>query len=260
VLEQGGLINVLAYGLLAALATGLGGLLPMLLWRPGPHFLAASLGVAGGAMLSITTLGLIPMALSQRLAGAMLGLLAGLLAFAILDESLSHRYDKAIASSKDYQGVKGLDGDVALLRTAELVALAIPLHGVAEGLAIGTAISAFPRLGVVIAAALIVHKLPEGMAISTPLVALGWARRRILRITLVRGLALLAGALVGLSIAGASSLLLSVSLGMAGGAMLYISVDEMLHDAYQYGHPQLARWGMIAGMVVMMPVIFVFST
>jgi ZIP family zinc transporter len=264
---QGGWTDVVIYGLMAAAATGIGGLLPILFWRPGYRFLAASLGVAGGAMLSITILGLVPMALQQRPAGAMLGLVIGLLAFATLDEILSHRDTTAIAC--DLIPTSGPAGEApggdsqnqtvqaALVQTADLVALAIPLHGVAEGLAIGAGVSAFPGLGLVIAAALIVHKLPEGIAIATPLVALGRAKSFVLRVTITRGLALLVGALLGLFVAGTSPLFLSVMLGIAGGAMLYISIDEMLHNSHQCGHPQVARWGMIAGMLVMTPVIWV---
>ncbi len=249
------LLDVIAYGLLAALATGLGGLLPILLWRPGPHFLAISLGLAGGAMLAVTVLGLIPTALGQMPLGTMVGLVVGLLTFAILDEGLSHRREKGSADSSVLETLPASEGSAALAATAVLVAVGIPLHGIAEGLAVGTGVSAFPKLGLVIAAALIIHKLPEGIAIATPLVSLGRARWQILRITLVRGFALLAGALLGLLIAAASRFVLSASLGLAAGAMLYISIDEMLHDAYQYGHPQLARWGMVVGVAFMSPLV-----
>jgi len=115
-------------------------------------------------------------------------------------------------------------------------------------------------LGVTLALVIALHNIPEGLAVATPLVMAKISKTRVLLMTAGAGLPMAVGAFLGGVIGNISLLLLAVSLGFAGGAMLYIVCDELIPDAYE--EAKNTHWpimGILLGVVMGIILINVFG-
>jgi ZIP family zinc transporter len=141
----------------------------------------------------------------------------------------------------------------ALQRMGLLSALAIAIHNFPEGLATFTAALSDPALGASIAVAIAIHNIPEGIAVSVPLYYATGSRRRAFFFSFLSGLSEPVGALVGYLFLAQlfNDLMFGLLFAGVAGIMVFISLDELLPTAEEYGEHHLAIYGLIAGMVVM---------
>jgi len=140
-----------------------------------------------------------------------------------------------------------------LMRAGVFTALAIGIHNFPEGLA--TFASALSNLGVgvAIAIAVAIHNIPEGISVSVPIFYATGDRKKAFRLSFLSGLAEPAGALLGYAILRPflTHALLASLLGFVAGIMVYISVDELLPLAHQYGKGHAVITGITLGMAIM---------
>ena len=232
--------EILLISTLAGLTTALGAGIVIYLGKPSTTLLSILLGFAGGVMLAISSLELLPEAI--EIGGtfmALLGFLLGTLLMHLLDHLIPHlHFSNGCEKS-----------NVEMLKVGYLIFLGIAVHNVAEGLAIGAGLVANPGLGAAIAIAIGIHNIPEGMATAVPLCLGGLKAVKVLILTAVAGLMTVVGAALG-SLAFQSNLgFVSVALGFAAGAMFYIVGDELIPHARNYHH-YWATIGLILGFVV----------
>ena len=233
----------------AGLSTTVGSVLVFIVRRPGPRFMALSLGFAAGVMILVSFAELLPKGIEEL--GPGLGYLAffvGLVAMFALDTAIPHSYQGV---ADDAPG--GDRADSRLLRLGLFVALGIGIHNFPEGMATFAATLADPRLGVSIAVAIAIHNIPEGLAVAAPIYAATGSRAKAFWWSFLSGLTEPLGAalaalfllpfLHGPALAG-------VLAGVAG-LMVFISLDELLPAAREHGEEHLAIIGTIAGMAVM---------
>ena len=140
-------------------------------------------------------------------------------------------------------------------------ALAIAIHNFPEGLATFTAALTDPTLGISIAVAIAIHNIPEGVAVSVPIYYATKNKKKAFWMSLLSGLAEPVGAIVGFIILrpfldGAT---LGIIFGAVAGIMVYISLDELLPTAREYGKHHIAIGGLIAGMAVMSVSLLLFA-
>jgi len=255
----------LALGLtiLAGLATGIGSLLGLSARRSNTTFLTLSLGFSAGAMIYISLVEILPqarLALQPQL-GNSLGYLSTVLAFfagialAALIDQLLPPHDAAVlfkikTEAGDNQTVMGRR---RLWRIGLFSALAIAIHNFPEGLATFLGALNNPRAGVGIAVAIAIHNIPEGLAVSAPIYYSTGSRRKAFWWSFLSGVLEPIGGLVGYFLFQSFHNQLAFGLVFAGtaGVMLYISIDELLPAAKEYGEQQHAIWSLIAGMAVM---------
>ena len=231
-------VEILRISMIAGLATTLGSVIVLLLGRPHERVLAALLAGAGGVMLAVVTVDLLPMAWKvgppqQVLAGIVLGLLFMKLA----DERLNPMAGPAPLTRRQ-----------RLKRIGLLVASGIALHDLPEGMAIAVGEEATHELGLLIALAIALHNLPEGMATATPL---SMARIRIWKILLLNiGIAFFTplGALLGLIALQAIQNSLAFFLAFAAGAMAFLVYAELWPLARER-HPHYALLGGTVGFI-----------
>ncbi|MEC9488640.1 MAG: ZIP family metal transporter [Halanaerobium sp.] len=220
------------------LGTAGGGLLVIGVKKLRETFLCVILGVSAGIMTVVVFFDLLPEALVVgNLWTALLGLAMGAILIGLLDLTFPHQH-----FSSRYEG------NQRYFKAGLLLALGIALHNIPEGLAIGAGYSSDTALGLGIAVLMAVQNLPEGMAVGTTLCMAGMRNSRTLLVTILAGLPMGLGALLGNLLGNISMFTLSISLGFAAGAMLYIIFDELIPDAHQKADGHWAISGILSGI------------
>ncbi len=240
------MVALLAGGV-AALLTSLGAVVAVpLYWFGGrvDRLLDAGLGFSSGVMLvaSFTSL-LLPAIESWGVWLPLLGFLLGALVMGLVHRLVPHEHL-----------LKGVvDGPAGLgskLEAAVLVALAIIIHNLPEGLAIGFASLYDPRAGWLMGLAIGVQDVPEGLAVTLPLLAVsrGWARPLMVGVLsgVSEWVAAVAAALLGVEE------LLPVLMGFGAGAMIFVTIREAVPEAFRGGYEDVATVGFLAGFSLML--------
>jgi zinc transporter, ZIP family len=147
-----------------------------------------------------------------------------------------------------------------LMRTGVFTALAIAIHNFPEGLATFTAALNDPSLGVAIAVAIAIHNIPEGIAVSVPVYYATGSRLKAFKLSFLSGLSEPVGALVGYLLLSRfmNDTVFGVLFAGVAGIMVFISIDELLPSAREYGEAHLSIYGLVAGMMVMAVSLLLF--
>ena len=223
-------------GLFAGLVTVVGGVIGTSIKRPSDRVLSAIFGFTAGAMLTVTFVNIIPEALKTSMLMALEGFVLGVIFLMIIDIKLPHVHVEEADSKR-------------LVRIGTLIAAGIFIHDLPEGLAIGAGYVVATPLGFMLALAIALHNAPEGFSIAVPLLAGGVRRSRTILATLIVSLPTALGAFLGGCIIHISPGLLAGTLGFAGGAMLYITSDELIPEAQRRGHSHAASAGLTLGTI-----------
>lgn len=239
-------LEITLIGLMAGtMGTGIGGLLALSLLKPSNNVLGLMLGFSGGIMLSIVFMELLQKAAENSFAHMIVGLLLGILVFVYLDNYFPHwHYVSEETVGKAY------------VRKGVLIATGIALHNLPEGIAIGAGFASSEQMGITLAILIAAHNIPEGMAVGFPLYFGGLGRVKSLAITLMAGVPMGVGALLGALAGNISLSFLSLSLGFAAGAMLYIVCDELIPDVYRLASAHTAILGITAGILTGMLMVY----
>ncbi len=242
-------MQALIYSMLAGSSTALGAILLMFTGTPGKRTMAGLLGFAGGIMLVISILELMPEALELGTIPVFFsGFFLGCGIMYLLDRFIPHAH---LSDSENLavENPERLKINSSVLRTGYLIFIGISMHNIPEGLAIGAGLESSPELGLIIAVAIGLHNIPEGLAVAGPLKAGGLSNLKVLLFTLVAGLMTPVGTALGLLVFGISEVLIAGSLAFAAGAMIYIVSDELIpQSSSMHGHA--ANAGMISGLLI----------
>lgn len=238
-------VEITLIGLVAGtVGTGLGGACAFLFLKPTQKALSIMLGLSAGVMLSIVFMELLQEAVAISFAFTIFGLLLGVLAFVFLDNYFPHKHFVSEDTGGKHYIKKGV-----------LIATGIALHNLPEGLAIGAGFASSAKMGITLAFLIAVHNIPEGIAVAFPLCIGGMNRAKSLSITLMAGLPMGIGAFLGSLSGNISPSFLSLSLGFAAGAMLYIVCDELIPDVYALTTAHTAILGIITGILTGMALV-----
>ena len=140
-----------------------------------------------------------------------------------------------------------------LMRMGLFTAIAIAVHNFPEGLA--TFISALqePSIAIPIVIAIAIHNIPEGIAVSVPIYQATGSKKKAFLYSFFSGLAEPIGALVGWGLLYPimNDTVFGIIFASVAGIMVFISFDELLPAAREYGEHHLSIYGLISGMIVM---------
>lgn len=257
--------NILfAFGMtvFAGLATGIGSLIGLLQKNFNPKFLAASLGFSAGVMIYVSLVEIFAKAKTALIAEygmkpgywfTIIGFFAGIFIIGIIDKLIpSGENPHEINKTKDYNQQVSRDKS-KLMRMGLFSALAIGIHNFPEGLATFMAGLTNPTLGVSIAIAIAIHNIPEGLAVSAPIYYATHSKKKAFFLSFLSGLAEPVGAIIGYFLLKwfFSDAAFGFIFAAVAGIMVYISLDELLPTAEEYGEHHVAIYGLIAGMAVM---------
>jgi len=231
-------------------ATILGSLLGFLIKELPHRWNDTVLGYCAGVMLAASTLGLILPAFEMSSGWGWLmvvaGVMGGALFLNVLDLITPHMHH-----------ITGLDAEQhahnSTLNHILLFVMAIAIHKLPEGMAAGVSMSdvsdGVPSWGVSIGIA--VQNVPEGMVIIAPLLMAGVTRLRTFAISVGIGLLEVVGVWIGFAMGSLSEALLPVMLGFAGGAMLYVTSDEMIPETHAHGYQKEATYALLLGFMTL---------
>lgn len=257
--------------LFAGLATGVGSLLALLTKRTNTKFLAVSLGFSAGVMIYVSMIEIFVKAKESLITVlgekggnwvTVAGFFGGMLVIALIDKFIPEKENpheiKKVECYIDENGnevcpVPSHDPRAKLLRTGLFTALAIAIHNFPEGLATFISGMQQPSLAIPIAMAIAIHNIPEGVAVSVPVFFSTGSKKKAFVYSFLSGLSEPLGALVGFTILRnfINDLTFGVVFAMVAGIMVFISLDELLPSAREYGEAHLSIYGLISGMVVM---------
>ncbi len=225
--------------IVAGLATCLGSFFIIVLGRPAERTFSLLFGLAGGIMLAVVIMDLVPSSLAYgSVKDALTGFSFGVILMLSLDVVLSRLYKPLTTSNQS-----------KLLKMGYLIAIGIALHDLPEGFAIAAGYSAKENLGALIAIAIGLHNIPEGMATATPLRMSGTSSKRILGINLLVSFFTPIGTFIGLKLVNISPNLIALLLSLAAGAMIYIVKNEILPESRKK-HPNYSSLGAIVGFLI----------
>ena len=252
----------------AGLATGIGSAIAFLAKRTNKRLLSFSLGLSGGVMIYVSFVELFQQAnlaltaeWGPRLGGSVtaLSFFAGILLIGVIDRlvpSFENPHEAHLVEEMDRRP----DKQGRLMRMGIMTALVIGIHNFPEGIATFMSAIDDPALGIAIAAAIAIHNIPEGIAVSIPIYYATGSRRKAFLLSLSSGLAEPVGALLAYAVLlpFLSPALLGCLFGIVAGIMVFISLDELLPAAEEYGEHHLSIYGVVTGMAVMAVSLILF--
>jgi len=256
---------------LAGASTGLGGAIAFFVRQATPRFLAASLGFSAGVMLYVSFVEILDKSKEnlQDLYEPQIASLAAVLAFfggialiALIDWLVpAYENPHEIHHIEDIGTQEHAVKYAGLLRMGLFTALAIAIHNFPEGLATFTASLSDPLLGLPIAVAIAIHNIPEGIAIFVPLYYATGSRKKAFLFSGLSGMAEPIGGLAGFALFQpfGVEIMFGFVFAAVAGIMVYISLDELLPTAEEYGRHHLAITSLLLGMAVMASSLVLFA-
>jgi len=250
-------MNLVLLGFLGSLAAGAMtafGALPVLFGHAvKPTTTDALLGFAAGVMLAASFFSLLVPGIeivSDRYgpgfmpaAIATCGLLLGAAVILFLDERLPHEHF-----------LTGREGpEAAEIKRVWLFVIAIALHNLPEGMAVGVGFGAGDILaGSKLAFGIGLQNAPEGLAVAVALLAKGYSRSYAFIIAALTGAVEPAAGLLSAIAVSYSVALLPWGMAMAAGAMIYVISHEIIPETHSHAHQKIATLGLLAGLALMM--------
>lgn len=259
----------LSFTLFAGLSTGIGSIIAFFAKRTNTLFLSVSLGFSAGVMIYVSFMELLADAINTLsiLHGDNMGTLYAVLAFfgGIL---LIMIIDSLVPKEDNPHEVKRVEdiADIAhsctciatphnskLMRVGLVTALVLAIHNFPEGMVTFLAALKDVNIAIPITLAIAIHNIPEGIAVSVPIYYATGNRKRAFWLSFLSGLSEPIGALVGYLILAPylNDNMFGLMFAIIAGIMVFISLDELLPAAEEYGKHHHAIYGLVAGMAVM---------
>ncbi|MFP4664885.1 MAG: zinc transporter ZupT [Bacteroidales bacterium] len=254
-------LYALGLTLFAGLSTGIGSFIAAFTKNRSQRFLSVALGFSAGVMIYISFVEILPHASHtmhlhfNSITSEWVTLAAffgGMLIIAIID--------KLVPSYENPHEMPGIDAmektpdkQARMKRLGILSAIAIAVHNFPEGIATFMSSYQEPELGLPIAIAIAIHNIPEGIAVAVPIYYATGSRLKAFNLSFLSGLSEPVGAILAFLILMPflNDLIMGVVFASVAGIMVFISIDELLPAAEEYGEHHLSIYGLVAGMGVM---------
>ena len=266
--------------------TGLGGFIGALFKSESNRTISLLLAFAGGVMTAMVCFDLLAKAeeAASQIAehGVVLVIFAVALGVAVvylLNHLIDRKTRKEVSHTADehhpetYDDIDELvhadhlnmhkrhnDSRLSLFVAGVVMACAIALHNIPEGMTIGASFAVSDNLmwgtGMIMAVLIGLHNIPEGMAVAVPLISGGTGRVKATLLTAACGLPTVLGAWLGFWLGDIGPLGLTMSLGFASGAMLYVVFGEIMPESYLIYRSKLPAFAVMVGLALGMFMIF----
>lgn len=251
-------IRALLLSTLAGFSTMIGTVIIFFSSRKNEKLISASLGFAGGVMISVSFMELLPSAFSYfnsfsneqfSTVYMVICLIFGVLFASLLDKFIPHEEEKDTHEMKHEN----------LYRVGFVSMLAIGIHNFPEGIATFMAGFDSSSLGMAIAIAIAAHNIPEGITVALPVYFATGSKKKAIYYTFLSSISEPIGAFLAFLVLRPfiNDITLGIIFGLISGIMLYIAIEELLPSSRDYGYPRLALWSAFAG-ICLMPLTLMF--
>jgi len=230
--------------------------------RISQKYLDCSLGAAAGVMIAASFWSLLAPAIEMAEASGgsalkwfppLVGFLLGAITLRIIDRVLPHLHPDLVAA----------EGPKTSWQRSTLLVLAITIHNIPEGLAVGVAFGAAAGLtgdaqaaqigaAVALAIGIGLQNFPEGTAVSLPLRREGLSRLRSFWYGQLSAIVEPISAVLGALLVISMTAILPYALAFAAGAMIFVAAEELIPESQREGNVDLATMGVILGFAIMM--------
>jgi len=276
-MESGNILFALSLTVFAGLSTGIGSAIAFFAKTTNRKFLSLSLGFSAGVMIYVSFVEIFPKAkaamseyyvkMGNEIAVAdnmaywytVISFFVGVLVIALIDKLIP-----SVENPHELHAVEemaaGKQDNKKLMRMGLFTALAIGIHNFPEGLATFTAAMTDPSIGIAIAIAIAIHNIPEGIAVSVPIYYATNDKKKAFWYSFASGISEPVGAMIGYLILMPflNEMVFGVVFAGVAGIMVFISLDELLPAAKEFGEHHLSIYGLIAGMAVMAVSLLLF--
>ena len=263
--------------------TGMGGVIACMFRKDSDKTVSLLLSFAAGVMTAMVCFDLLTEALKTdgRTANVWLvvfGVIIGFVVIALLNAWIDKETNHEVAHIDEnhprtadsleelthanhlHEHMEGRQPRSGLFLAGMVMAAAIALHNVPEGMVIGASFARTAeqllsnRGGLIMALVIGLHNIPEGMAVAVPLISGGMSKWHSVGVTALSGAPTILGALMGFLIGTISPTALVISLSFASGAMLYVVFGELLPESILMWKSKLpaalAILGLLTGLVI----------
>jgi len=252
-------ILALTAGIFTWFMTALGASMVLMIKRVNQKIFDLALGFAAGVMIAASFWSLLQPAIEMSEKLNIVSWLPPAVGF-ILGAIFLRLFDTIIPHLHLQSPIHEAEGLKVSLRRSTLLVLAVTLHNIPEGLAIGVSFGAHALKpedvslisSIVLSFGIGIQNIPEGFAISMPLRAEGFSRLKSFSVGQISGIVEPIFAVVGVLMVEIMQNLLPYALGFAAGAMIFITVEELIPESQKKGNSDIATAGLIIGFTLMM--------
>lgn len=262
--------------------TGLGSVISCLFKKDSNRIVSLLLSFAAGVMIAVVCFDLLSEALVES--GVFLvigGLAAGYIIIALLNAWIDKETNSEVAHIDEShpktadsleelthanhlkEHMEGRQPRSGLFIAGLIMAAAIALHNIPEGMVIGSSFAKtadeliLNRAGITMAIVIGLHNIPEGMAVAVPLISGGMPKWKAVMITAITGAPTIIGALLGYYIGVLGPVALALALSFASGAMLYVVFAELLPESILMWKSKLPAMAILIGIVTGLIIIYI---
>ncbi|MEX1071552.1 MAG: ZIP family metal transporter [Anaerolineales bacterium] len=239
------LVQALIGGLIIAIFNTFGALLILIWHKPSLRGLNLGLGIAAGVMLSASFTSLIIPGIEYGgILPVIVGLALGALALGLADMWIPHLHV-----------IKGREGGKSsAVKAVWLFIVAITLHNMPEGLAVGVGFGSGDLAGAItLMLGIGIQNIPEGFAVAISARNAGMGSTSYAMFSGIRsGLVEIPLAVIGAWFVQGARPILPYAMGFAAGAMLYVISSEIIPETHRNGQHRLATAGLLLGMILML--------
>jgi zinc transporter, ZIP family len=231
------LMIVLLGSTVSLIGTMIGASLGIIVKKPSNRFLGATIGFAGGLMLSIVVFDLIPEAMTNwSFMGTLIFCILGILTIVLIDTKLD-------LSNSSF-------GKNKHMKVAFMAALGLMLHNLPEGVIMGCGFVAGQSLGLKMSLIIAIHDIPEGIAVSAPLMASNVKVSKILLYAFFTAFPTAIGSWIGAYVGSVSPNILGACLAFASGIMMYVVCGEMFPESSKLWDGVTSSIGVVSGIML----------
>lgn len=251
----------------AGLSTGIGSAIAFMAKRTNTKLLTVSLGFSAGVMIYISFVEIFAEAKETFIHGfgefngtlfTITAFFGGILLIGLIDKFIpSFENPHEMRAVEEMTEAKRKKPKNNLYRTGIFTALVVAIHNFPEGIATFMTALNDPTIGIAIAIAIAIHNIPEGIAVSVPIYYATGNRKKAFLYSFLSGLAEPVGAILAYFLlmpfltSENSDAIYASTMAAVAGIMVFISLDELLPSAEEYGEHHWGIYGLIGGMAIM---------
>lgn len=251
-------MQALLAGLFTWMLTALGAGVVVFARGLNRKFLDSMLGFSAGVMIAASFWSLLAPSISMSEEMGLIPWLPPVIGF-LLGAGFLRIADKIIPHLHLFKSIDEAEGIKTHWKKTVLLVLAIALHNIPEGLAVGVALGSVGVIGgasltgaIALALGIGIQNIPEGMAVSLPIRREGLSRRKSFFWGQLSAIVEPISAVLGAAVVYIIHPILPYALAFAAGAMIFVVAEEVIPEAQAKGNNDIATTGVIIGFTVMM--------